>query len=95
MNTQLGVEVSWFRNMKHPVARMLRVQPARIIQRERKRYLPIRILPKSKSIKKAGPVTAKILTPVRGEENCLTRKMYMERFCRWERICIDVTVSKH
>jgi hypothetical protein len=94
MNTQPGVGVLASRRMKHPDERRLRTQPARIIQRERKGYLPIPSFAVRRSIGRVGAVTAMMLNPVRGEGNCLTRKMYIERFCKWQSVYSALSVSE-
>jgi hypothetical protein len=82
MNTHPGVGVSAFKRIKQPEARRLRVQPARIIQRGRKGYLPIPSFAVRRRIGRAGAVMVMMLRPVNGVEGSLTRKRYIDRPCK-------------
>lgn len=79
MNTQPGVGVLGFRSMKHPDESRFNTQPARMIQRGRKGYLPPHIFAVKKSMGSAGAVMAMMPNPVRGVEDFLTRNTYIER----------------
>lgn len=79
MNAQPGVGVLAVRSMKHPEDSRFNTQPARMIQRGRKGYLPPHIFAVRKSTGSAGAVMAMMLTPVRVGEDILTRNTYMER----------------